>query len=256
MAAMVMSLAVPLHAQTEPGHDISKVDPAPLGGAMSVPLPEKHRRKLKRYEIPELTGSRQAIGSQLVNGDLPRPLLDYHVRDSAIDQRISFFDGGLVVVRLTGAGGTIHKRVIIPGDALKRYLDVASIDTLRTVRSVDVTPATDSRQARFRIYASSQTHAELIFDPSGAKPKRLHDQLRPLEDLLRAITEDRNVTSTVAGYEPKAGDELVGDDRKVYRVQRVIAESGIVELHCLSQPTILYVAKQDLHNYFVGKRIE
>src|SRR5215213_4256279 len=83
-SAFCILLTVSIHAQTDPappppappGHDISKVDPAPLGGAIAVPLPEKRSRQLKRYEIPELTGSRQAIGSQLINGELPKPVLD------------------------------------------------------------------------------------------------------------------------------------------------------------------------------------
>src|SRR6185503_15189728 len=92
LEAMVLSLVPSLHAQpiTEPTtHDISGVDPAPLGGAIAVPVPEKQRRKLKKYEIPELAGARQAIGPQLVDGRLPNPLIDYHVRDAVLDQRIS-----------------------------------------------------------------------------------------------------------------------------------------------------------------------
>src|ERR1700694_1767800 len=51
-----------------PPHDITKVDAAPLGGAIAVPLPEADRKRLQRYEIPELAGSRQALGSHFVNG--------------------------------------------------------------------------------------------------------------------------------------------------------------------------------------------
>ncbi|HVS30648.1 MAG TPA: hypothetical protein VMS98_04250 [Thermoanaerobaculia bacterium] len=260
LAAVVIALPVPVLAQHDPPapgtaaepHDISKVDTAPLGGAIAVPIPEKQRRRLKRYEIPELVGAQQAIGSQLIDGRLPLPLVDYHVRNAVIDQRISFFEGGLVVVRLSGAGGTIQKRVIIPPDALEKYLEVTSARSLRKIGEMEVTPPAELRTARLRIY-DGDSFVERLFDPTGTKPKRLQDQVGPLEDLLRAITEDREVTSSVAGYEPKVGDELVGDDRRVYRVERVIADSGIVQLRCVSQPTILYIAKKDLHNYFVGK---
>jgi hypothetical protein len=252
LVAMVLALPVPVPAQETTPHDITQVDPAPLGGAISVPIPERQRKRLKRYEIPELSGAQQAIGSQLIDGRLPRPLIDYHVRDAVIDQRISFFEAGLVVVRMSGAGGTIQKRVIIPPDALKKYLETTSASALQKIGEMELSPPAEFRTARLRIYDGG-AFVERMFDPTGTKPKRLQDQVRPLEDLLRAITEDREVTSSVAGYEPKVGDELVGDDRKVYRVERVIADSNIVQLRCVSQPTILYVAKKDLHNYFVGK---
>jgi hypothetical protein len=59
----------------------------------------------------------------------------------------------------------------------------------------------------------------------------------------------------VAGYLPKPGDELVADDRKVYRVMRVVPSSDpVVELKCLDAPTTIYVAQKDLHLYFVGAR--
>src|SRR5688500_5066485 len=94
-----MAIAFPAQPQSqpqgppepEPTHDITMVDEAPAGGAIATPLPEKYRRRLKKYEIPELTGSRQAIGSQLIDGRLPKPLLDYSVRDTKVRQRISIF---------------------------------------------------------------------------------------------------------------------------------------------------------------------
>lgn len=263
---LILFAAIPslLHAQSQPvpevapveppqqGHDISKVDPAPLGGAIAVPLPERQRRRLKKYEIPELVGSRQAIGSQLIDGELPRPRLDYYARNGNVDQRISFFDGGLVVIRMAGAGGTIHKRVIIPAEAVRKYLDAASAEALRSIRESELSAPNEKRFAFLRVYDASGKPIERAFDPSGAQPRKLHDGIAPIEDLLRALSEDRTVTSTIAGYEPKIGDELVGDDRKTYRVERIMTD-GIVQLRCTSQPTVVYVAKKDLYNYFVGR---
>ncbi|MDP9360174.1 MAG: hypothetical protein M3P29_01850, partial [Acidobacteriota bacterium] len=37
-----------------PTHDITMVDAAPLGGAIAIPLPERERKKLSKYDIPEL----------------------------------------------------------------------------------------------------------------------------------------------------------------------------------------------------------
>lgn len=254
--------AVPLGAQVPPPpepvqpHDISGVDPAPEGGAIATPPLQRGRRRMRRYQTPELTGARQAIGSQLVDGALPRPLLDYAVRTSAVYQRISFFERGLVVIRMTGAGGTIHKRVILPEDAAETYLEIASLEALRGVRAADVSDPTERRRAFLRVYDEDGTYVERAFDPAGARPKALQDQIGPLEDLLRALSEDRTVTSTVANYTPQVGDKLVADDRKVWRVARIIEENGIVELRCTTAPTIMYVATKDLYNYFVGRAAE
>ena len=79
----------------DPPHDITQVDPAPLGGAISVPLPAQQRRRLQKYDIPELVGSRQALGSQLIDGRLPRPIIDFITDQGPVHQRLSIFEAGL-----------------------------------------------------------------------------------------------------------------------------------------------------------------
>lgn len=258
LVLILLASASHLAAQTPPEpatpHDITMVDTVPLDGAIAVPLLEKQRKKMRKYDLPELAGARQALGSQLIDGDLPKPLLDYRVRSASLDQRISFFEGGLVVMNLTGAGWTIRKRVIIPDDALAAYRKSASPATIAAVHANELAPPADGRVSQLRAYRDDGSFAELAFDPTGTLPKALGDQIHPLEDLIRALSEDREVTSTVAGYEPKVGDELVGDDEKTWRVERVIADAGIVELRCMSQPTVIYVDKHYLYNYFIGKR--
>src|SRR3954462_5844416 len=122
LTVLVAATAVAQTPTQEPPHDISKVDAAPLGGAISVPLPERERKRLRKYEIPELVGSRQALGSQLIDGELPKPILDYRVHSNEVDQRLSMFEGGLVVISITGAGATMRKKVIIPPDAMQNYM--------------------------------------------------------------------------------------------------------------------------------------
>jgi len=243
-----------LLAQTSSTHDITQVAPAPTNGAIAIPLPEAQQRRLKKYEIPELVGAQQAVGSQLIDGRLPKPMLDYAIRNGALDQRISFFEGDLVVVSMGGAGGgTIRKRLILPADAVKSYLRSGSV--VRSVRADSLTRPVSGRMARLRVYENGVAN-ERVFDPVGSLPKPLADVVGPLGDLLRAISEDRTVSSSVANYEPKVGDELVGDDAKTYRVERIVPESGVVLLRCLSQPTTIYVSKKDLYNYFVGARAQ
>ena len=250
LCALVLS---PLIATAEE-HDITKVDPAPPGAVIATPLPERQRRQMRKLDIPELVGAKQALGSQLIDGRLPKPVLDYVVVENNVEQRLSIFEKGLVVVHMTGAGGTtMLKRVLIPDDALKAYLKSATADALARVGKKDVSAPDNNRRSLLRIYRADGEHVELSFDPVGVIPKSLGDQIHPIEDLIRAISLDRTVTSSVADYQPKVGDELVSDDRKTWRVERVM--NSVVQLHCLSQPMIIYVDKKDLANYFVGKPV-
>ncbi len=255
-------LAAPLFAQQtpsvvpaeDPKHDISMVDQAPLGGTIAVTLPENQRKQLQKYEIPELAGSKQAIGSQLIDGRLPKPLVDYIASSGGTEQRISLFEGGLIVLKITGAGGTMFKRLLLPDDAMKVYLRNASPAMLRNIRPTDVPFPSPGRKALIRVYDADGKYVQRDFDPLRALPKPLSDEVVPLEDLLRAMSEDRTVTTSLANYEPALGDQLVADDHRVYRVKRILPEGNIVELECTSMPTKIYVAKKDLANYFVGKR--
>lgn len=232
-------------------HDISMVDTAPLGGAIAIPLPERERRKQAKLDVPELAGCRQALGPQRIDGRLPKPLVDFNMNVAAVYQRLSIFEGGLVVVEVSGTGGTIRKKVLLPPDALQNYLRVISPQALASVRDGDLTKPREKQHALLRVYDAHQSFVERQFDPIGTLPKGLADQIVPMQDLLRAIYQDRTVTNSVAGYMPKVGDRLVGDDRKVYKVTRVVNDK-IVELHCTSQPTIIYVDVKDLYNYFIG----
>lgn len=251
--ALSLLLALPALAQDAPPHGIDKVDPAQPGGAIAVPLPERQRRMLRKYDIAELSGAKQALGSQLIDGRLPKPLVDYLNIEGKVQQRISLFEGGLVVVKMTGAG-TIFKKVIIPPDALASYARMISPKALATVSPLDVRAPEQGRRAVLRIYDEDGTFVEKEFHPAGVLPKRLSDQVLPLQDLLRTISEDRTVTTSVAGYEPKAGDELVADDQRVYRVMRIVDPPGVVELKCLDDPISIYVAKKDLSQYFIGRK--
>ncbi len=252
-AAFAQSLNTP--PVQEPPHDIRGVDPVSADAAMATPLPVKEQRRLRKYDLPELTGSRQAIGSQLIDGHLPKPMVDYFEWSGELRERISIFEGGLVVVNLTSPSvATIQKRVIVPKDALKKYLDAASAAAIRAVGPERLRAPVASRRATIRVYVpGSPEFVERMFDPVTALPKALNDAVIPLQDLMRALCEDRMVTNSVANYAPQPGDELVGDDRNVYRVVRVVSDQGIVELKCLTNPTTLYVKQADLANYFIGK---
>ncbi|MFP5245992.1 MAG: hypothetical protein ACLGH0_04815, partial [Thermoanaerobaculia bacterium] len=107
---LVLLCAAPALAQ----HDITQVETAPPDAAISTPIP--NTRAFKKYDIPDLAGARQAIGSQLIDGRLRKPLIDFMTTEGGISQRVSIFEGGLVVVNMTGAA-TIRKKLLIPDDA-------------------------------------------------------------------------------------------------------------------------------------------
>ncbi len=243
----VLLCALPAFAQ----HDISQVEPASPNAAAATPIPMK--RGYKKYEIPDLAGAQQALGSQLIDGRLRKPLVDFITAEGSIEQRVSIFEGGLVVVNMTGAT-TIRKKLLIPEDALQSYVAAISAESLGEISQDSLAPPEPARRSLLRVYEENGRFVERSFNPSRVLPKPLNDQLSPLRDLLRAVSEDRSVTSSVANYEPKTGDELVADDQKVYRVMRVVDGAGVVELKCLDAPTTIYVVKKDLHLYFVGRR--
>jgi len=242
-----------------PPHDITGVETASSDAAIATPLPQKQQRRLRKYDLPELAGSRQAIGSQLIDGALPRPLVDYVEVSGEVRQRLSIFEGGLVVVDLTyPSAASIHKRLIIPPDALKKYLEATSPKALDVIRQDTLRLPVAARQATLRVYddvasISPPRFVERSFDPIAALPKRLTDTVVPLQDLMRAVCEDRTVSNSVSNYTPHVGDELVGDDRNVYRVERIAGDQGIVELKCLTNPTRMFVKQSELANYFIGK---
>ncbi|MDP9192384.1 MAG: hypothetical protein M3P06_11855 [Acidobacteriota bacterium] len=247
LALAVLLCAVPAFAQ----HDITQVEPAPSAGAASTPIPMK--RAWKKYDIPDLAGAQQAVGSQLIDGRLRRPLVDYITAESTIEQRVSIFEGGLVVVNMTGAS-TIRKKMLIPESALQSYVGAISPESLAAIDQHSLVSPEPAHRSLLRVYAADGKFVERVFNPTRVLPKPLNDQITPLRDLLRAISEDRSVTSSVAGYEPQPGDELVADDQKIYRVIRVVDGANVVELKCLDAPTTIYVVKKDLHLYFVGRR--
>src|SRR2546423_254772 len=193
LSAVLLLAVTPLLAQqppppaAEPPHGIEMVDSAPLGGAIAPPLPEAQKRKLKKYDIPELAGAHQALGSQLIGGALPRPIIDFVSTAAKVQERISFFDGGLVVIDVSGGGATIRKRVLLPTDAFRNYTGAITAARLAAVRADALVPPRDGRRATLRVYDAPGHFVEREYDPMSTQPKRLADQVIPMQDLLRAF---------------------------------------------------------------------
>lgn len=224
------------------------------GDAISVPIPTSRMLDLQRYEIPELAGAEVARGSYLVDGKLPRPVVDYVASMAGIRQRLSIFENGVVSISMKGTGGTIRKRLIIPPDALAAYKQALDAESLMEAPDHIETMNPTKDHASLRIYRDDGSVVERTFNPTVVQNIAVGKPTMILNDLLRALSEDREATSSLSGYKPRVGDQLIADDEQTYRVVRIIDEGKYVELMSTRQPLTLYVAVKDLHNYFVGRR--
>lgn len=254
-AGWVLALALTAGqlASAQEKRDISTVTPASPGTAIAVMPDDDTRIDPKQLEIPELAGARQAIGSQLVNGRLPRPLIDYKTTSEAVNERLTLFETGLVAVRLTVPGGDIQKKLILPPDAVQAYLKELTPAELARMRTFE-TSTEAVWQGVIRLYDPIGNPVERTFDSTTILPRELQQFRMVMQDLLRAICQDREVTNSVAGYTPAIGDRLVSDDQRVFEVVALTGGGQFVELKCVNDPTRMYVAVKDLYLRFVGSR--
>jgi hypothetical protein len=98
-----------------------------------------------------------------------------------------------VVVNMTGAS-TIRKKLLIPESALQSYMAAVSAEALDAIDQQSLAPAgIYAHHSLLRIYAADGKFVQRVFNPTRVLPKQLTDQITPLRDLLRAISEDRGV---------------------------------------------------------------
>jgi hypothetical protein len=223
--------------------------PTELGSASSVPPPEESSNT-KDYEPSLLEGSMPASGSQLIEGRLPRPLLDYRVDAEQTRQRISFFESGLVVLHLDAGGTTLRKRLIIPPDAMKNYLAILPIDRLEQLSRNDMSWNSAGASSMIRLYREDGSSATARFSNSLVMPDELQRMRSALDDLARVLSEDREVTNPLIGYEPHLGDRLLSEDQKLYQIVQITNNGQLLELTCTREPTTIFVATKDVHTIF------
>ena len=148
---------------------------------MATPIPMK--RGWKKYDIPDLAGAQQAIGSQLIDGRLRKPLVDFITAEGTVEQRVSIFEGGLVVVNMTGAS-TIRKKLLIPDSALQSYVAAVSAKALDAIDQHSLVLPELTHHSLLRIYDAGGKYVQSVFNPTRVLPKALNDQITPLRDLL------------------------------------------------------------------------
>jgi len=144
--------------------------------------------------------------------------------------------------------------VIIPEDALAVYRKFFDADDLAEVTSSRYLTGESPGTGTIRIRRPSGQIVERTFDPALILPRVVEQHRTVLQDLLRVLAEDRDVTNPMSVYTPRIGDQIVGDDKRSYRVSGIYNAGEIIELTCLSTPMHMYVSAKDLHNLFIGAR--
>lgn len=250
---LAFSLTVQALAQVDP-ESVPESDRSASGTAIAIPRPDARDQDPETYEIPELAGASTARGSHLVDGALPSPVLHYIVRATHVLQRMTIFENGLVVVHVDNDGASIRKQLMLPLDAVATYRTHISPAALELIQDDTRDSGPSSGRGVIRSYRDDGTFVEKSFDPTLILRADLAQKKIIMDDLLRALAEDREVSNPLTGYRPKLGDVLVADDQKSYKITRIIDEGTVVELTCTTDPLKMYVSSKDLYNYFIGKR--
>lgn len=241
-ALALVALILPLIAAAQS-------DSPPPGSVISLPNPDLPQLQLERYEIPDLAGATPVTGSMLVDGRLPRPLIDYGAKAPGILQSVTIFEQGLIAIRIDSGTARIRKRLILPADAFASYVARVSPAKIRDAVLPDFDEATTYEY--IRAYDEDGKMVERRFDPAFVLPGELEMPRSMMQDIIRAMGHDREVTNPLARYEPRVGDRLVREDQRLFEVTRVINKL-FVELRCQSEPTSMYVAIGDIQQLFVG----
>jgi len=244
VAAFGLALVAPqVRAQTEEEY----VPPAELGTAISIPKPNEDSIDESQYTSPELTETRAAVGSQLVDGRLPLPRLDYSIVTPKSLQRLSFFEQGLVVLHVKAGDANLRKRMILPEGAITDYLAVLSPDEAAAIsRREMLTNGLSDDRGILRLYRDDGTYEQVEFSNSRILPADVQRLRSVLDDLIRILAEDRGATNPMAGYTPRIGDKLISEDMKLFEITSVASEGQVIEFTGLQEPIRVYVTKEDI----------
>jgi len=250
LAAAMLALATitpHLSAQT----DEEYIPPPELGSTISIPKPNEGEIDEAGYTSPELTDTRPAVGSQLVDGRLPRPVLDYSVVPPKSLQRLSFFEHGLVVLHMKAGDANLRKRMILPEGALDEYLRMLTPDDAASISKREIlTNGLSDDRGIIRVYRESGSHEQVVFSNSRVLPATVQQLRSTLDDLIRILAEDRGATNPLANYAPKIGDKLISEDLKLFEITAMAQEGQIIEFTGLQEPIRVYVAREDIPSYF------
>jgi hypothetical protein len=249
LGAAIAAVAAASSATPSSAQDRAPI-PTELGTAISIPTPDEGQVDRRKYNTAELNGAAPAIGSQLIDGRLPRPVLDYVAKSAASMQRISFFEGGLVVVHMEAGGARLRKRVRIPAGAVDVYLDLLSPTQIDLLAENDQGLSIAAERSFIRRYRDDGTPVEIAFSNSRVLPSEIQRLRTVLDDLVRILAEDREVTNPMIAYTPRLGDRLIGEDQQLYKVTAINNQGAMLELTSTRDPVKIFVATKDVFTYF------
>jgi hypothetical protein len=217
---------------------------------ISIPVPQLSDKEMVNYHVVELAGATPVGDDLLIDGRLPKVLINFTARLEEVYQRLTIFENAVLALEMEGDGWRMSKRVRIPEQALDGYREFFTPRELERFRPWSQgDPARD--QTVLRITAG-ETTVERKWASTAVIPEQIERLRLVLQDVVRALSEDREVTNPMAGYDASVGDVLLGDDQKRYRVVGILQQGNLLELQSLTEPVRRFVAKKDLHLYFVA----
>lgn len=220
----------------------------------AVLLAQSPPKDSRDQEPSELAGAEHVEGVPLVDGKLPEPFVDYSVtvRDSA--EKLSLFQNGLVVVSTTSGKTTVRKSVMIPPGAVDEYRKFLTPARLAETSQPDRHLAPTSSVETIRITGEDGESVVRVIDPSTAISSDLGRIRFLIQDLIRVVEEDKEITNPMLDYVPKKGDVLVGDDMSTWTILSVHPTQGFIEVASTSSPVTMYVQIKELPERFLGHR--
>lgn len=238
-----------LAAAISAGPAATAADPS---SAISIPVPQLPDREMVHYQVVELAGASPATEDLLADGTPPAVLVDFTSRLERIWQRLTLYENAIIAVEVEGDGWRMAKKVRIPDQALDSYKAFFVTDELERFRPWS--PGDASRDQTVLRIASGGRDVSRSWPSTAVIPEQIERLRLVLQDVVRALSEDREVTNPIVGYKASIGDVLIGDDQKSYKVVRILQQGALLELESASEPVRRFVAVKDLHLYFFTVR--
>lgn len=219
--------------------------------AASSGMAQRREQQQEQDTIPELAGAEPVTGPMLVDGELPARYVEYFIRIAPEhSQKLSLFQNGLVTVTTTVDGRKSLKRVLFPPDAIDAYREHLNVEKLKRTNTQPVIATPTRLRETIRIYDDAESFVERRYDPSLYLPSGLENMRVFLQDLLRILIEDNEVTNPMTDYEPVSGDRLLDQQMKSWLVLRVVNEH--VEVKSEDEPLRAWVKRDQLDEQFTS----
>lgn len=168
----------------------------------------------------------------------------YDCSAGELSRTVSLFANGTVRIRDTG-GATPGMRLaeLAPEELVAFQNRIVEIDLAEVESRVRGPSSATLEQCLLRLELESGEVREYRFARIAALPLALNRLIVVLDDLVSLVeTRVRLASGLSVSYEPRVGDVLVKRDGSRFRVARVTADGGGVEIMGLEAPLVEYLA--------------